>query len=105
MIHCIYLEIVLSYTVCYTVTGSSIGNHDFIYMFDTGFYTVYYSFHDGIYKLFFNQTDSSGELKGEAEETKAAVIEAESKIENLPEEKAKDAIGETLICGICQVLL
>ena len=47
------------------------------------------------------QTDSSDEK--EAEQTKP-VIEPENEIEVTTEEKPKDTIGETLICGICQVL-
>jgi hypothetical protein len=46
------------------------------------------------------QTNSSHE--SEAEESKA-VVEDGSKIQVTTEEKQKDAMGETLVCSICQV--
>jgi hypothetical protein len=46
------------------------------------------------------QTNSSHE--SEAEKSKA-VVEDGSKIQVTTEEKQKDAMGETLVCSICQV--
>ena len=47
------------------------------------------------------QTNSSHE--SEAEESKAVVEDHDSKIQVATEEKQKDAMGETLVCSICQV--
>ena len=51
------------------------------------------------------QTDSTDGTDGtekEAEQTKPAIA-PENTIQVATEEKPKDTMGETLVCGICQV--